>query len=96
MAKRTTIGTITLIVFAPFYAWFFPSLFLGWLPRLEVAGAIFWIYLLIGIFVVKAILKKLSKDKIAWMDDRPNLRWLALLLIFGLVAVVVGVHHVLT
>jgi hypothetical protein len=39
-------------VFAPFYLWFFPSLFLGRLPRLEVAGAIFWIYLLVGIAAV--------------------------------------------
>jgi hypothetical protein len=94
MGKRTTIGTVTLIVFAPFYVWFFPSLFLGRLPRLEVTGAIFWIYLFIGIFVVKSILEKLSKHNIELMDERPNLRWVVLLSIFGLAAVVVGVYDV--
>ena len=55
---RWQVGRVTLIVSAPFYVWFFPSLFLNKLPPLRVVILIFWIYLVLGYFVVKAILKR--------------------------------------
>jgi hypothetical protein len=61
--KRWEVGVVTLIVSAPFYLWFFPSLFLNKLPPLRVVIAIFWIYLIVGFFIVKSILRRLAKGK---------------------------------
>lgn len=61
--KRWQVGVITLIVSAPFYLWFFPSLFFNKLPPLKLVIVIFWIYLIVGFFVVKRILKQLTGNK---------------------------------
>jgi hypothetical protein len=60
--KRWEVGVVTLVVFAPFYVWFFPSLFYNKLPNLRFVIVIFWAYLFVGFFVVKAILKRLAKS----------------------------------
>lgn len=61
--KRWQVGVVTLIVFAPFYLWFFPSLFFNKLPPLRLVIGIFWIYLIVGFFIVKAILRRLANNK---------------------------------
>jgi hypothetical protein len=60
---RGRVGRVTLIVFAPFYLWFFPSLFLNKLPPLRLVIVIFWVYLFLGYFVVKAVLKRTGTGK---------------------------------
>ncbi len=61
VSSRWRIGLVTLIVFTPFYAWFFPCLFLDKLPPLRLVIIIFWVYLVLGYFVVKAILKRADR-----------------------------------
>jgi hypothetical protein len=95
MVKRSTIGIVTLVVSAPFYAWFFPSLFLGKLPRAQIVIPIFWVYAVVGYIVVITTMRRLPKDKLEWMDARPQLQWVALLGIFALVAVIIGVYDLL-
>ena len=62
-SKRGKIGVVTLIVFAPFYLWFFPSLFLNKLPPLQFVILTFWSYLLVGYFVVMAIVKRWDNEQ---------------------------------
>jgi hypothetical protein len=59
---RGKLRWIILIVAAPFYCWFFPSIVMGTLPRLEIVGIIFCAYLVLGYFVVRAIVKRVDKS----------------------------------
>jgi len=61
--KRWQVGAVTLIVFAPFYAWLIPTLAYNGQRSLRLAIVVFWVYLFLGYFVVKAILKRMTEGK---------------------------------
>jgi hypothetical protein len=61
--KRWEVGIVTLIVFVPFYVLLVWSAAHYGLSSLRLVIVVFWIYLILGYFVVKAILRKLASNK---------------------------------
>jgi hypothetical protein len=63
LTKGWRIGFITLIIAAPFYAWLWISMAYHMFPPFPWPPIIFLVYLFVGYFVLKAVLKRLNRNK---------------------------------
>lgn len=61
--KRWQVGVISIIVLAPYYVWLILTAIHHGLASLRLIIVVFWIYLVLGYFVVRAILRKLARNK---------------------------------
>lgn len=64
LPKAWRIGIVSWIIFTPYYVWLFYGLISNTLPSLRLLIAVFWIYLIVGYFILKIVLKKLHQDAV--------------------------------
>jgi len=60
--KRWQVGVISIIVSVPYYVWLILTAIHNGLAFLRLVIVVFWIYLILGYFVVKAVLRKLARN----------------------------------